>query len=142
MKIENTIYIKATPDIVWGVTMDIEKWTEWTPTIESIKRIGTEPFGQGSKVRLKQPMQPEAIWTVTKFEDSRLFAWETHRRGLHITAFHELTPLGDGTENKLVIEMKGALSILLWPIFKLAVSKALADENNGLKKRCEENGFL
>jgi hypothetical protein len=140
MKIENNVFINASETHVWDVTTDVEKWPEWTPTIDSVKRMDKGSFGKGSKVLLKQPMQPEAEWTVTRFEAGQLFAWETYRRGMHITAYHELTPNGGGTENKLVVEMKGALVILLWPIFKLAVSKALADENNGLKIKCEESG--
>jgi uncharacterized protein YndB with AHSA1/START domain len=137
MKFENTIYIDASPEVVWEITIDVEKWAEWTPTIETIKRVDTKPLGPGSKVRLKQPMQPESLWIVKKFETGRIFAWETHRRGLHITAIHEMAPHGVGTVNRLVVEMNGALVILLWPFLKLAVNKTLADENNGLKFRCE-----
>jgi uncharacterized protein YndB with AHSA1/START domain len=139
MKAGHTIYIEASPDIVWAVTTDVEKWAEWTPTIETAKRVGSEPLGPGSKVWLKQPMQPGVEWTVTKFEPGRLFAWETRRRGLHITAVHEIAPQGGGSENRLSVEMKGTMAILLRPLLKLAVNKALADENNGLKARCEEN---
>lgn len=140
MIIKDEIYIEVPPEPVWKITLDIERWPEWTPTVEFVTRMDKGPLEPGSKVRLKQPMQPEAEWTVTKLEDYRLFAWETHRSGLHITAFHEIAADGDGTLNRLVVEIKGVLVILLWPVFKLAVRKALADENKGLKKRCESNG--
>ena len=36
MEVENTIHIEAPPAIVWAVTVDVERWPEWTPTVESV----------------------------------------------------------------------------------------------------------
>ncbi len=74
MNIENTIYIEAPTDVVWGVTMDIERWPEWTPTVTSIHRLDDRTFGPGSTVGIKQPGQPAAEWRVTDYIEGKLFS--------------------------------------------------------------------
>jgi hypothetical protein len=137
MTIENTIQINAPLEVVWRVTADVERWPEWTPTVTSVRLIGGGPIGPGSVARIKQPAQPESEWRVTVFEPGRRFAWETRRRGLRMVGLHELEVAGAGTTNTLRVEAEGALAVLLWPVLRLALRQALADENRGLKQRCE-----
>lgn len=138
MRIIDTTHIEAAPEVVWAVTQDVERWPEWTPTVTSVNRLDRGPFGLGSVARIKQPMQPEAEWNVTEFEPGRRFAWETRRLGLHMTGSHDVSPNGLGTTNVLGVEAKGALAVLLWPVLRLAIRRALADENRGLKANCEQ----
>lgn len=137
MNVEDTIHIEATPDIVWRVTRDVERWPEWTPTVTSVTRLDQGPLGLGSMVRIKQPMQPAAQWVVTVFDQERRFAWETRRPGLRIAATHELVPHHTGTTNILRVETEGMVAILLRPLLWMALPRALAGENRGLKARCE-----
>jgi carbon monoxide dehydrogenase subunit G len=138
MTITDAIHIDATPDVVWAVTQDVERWPEWTPTVTSVKLLGNKSFRLGSVARIKQPMQPESEWVVTEFSSGRRFAWETRRTGLHMTGTHELAPEGAGTRNVLRVDANGAMAVMLWPLLRLAMRKALADENLGLKARCEQ----
>lgn len=144
MKVENTIHIEASPDIVWRVTRDVERWPDWTPTVTAVTRLDQGPFGLASVVRIKQPMQPEAQWVVTAFEQNRRFAWESRRPGLCFTATHELIGDEAGTTNILTVEAEGMLAMALRPLLGMALPRALADENRALKARCEsiasENG--
>ena len=142
MTITDAIHIDATPAVVWAVTQDVERWPEWTPTVTSVRRLDTKPFGLGSVARIKQPMQPEADWVVTEFSSGRRFVWETRRTGLHMTGTHELAPQGAGTRNVLRVDAKGAVAVMLWPLLRLAMRKALADENRGLKARCEQGSSV
>lgn len=138
MRVENTTHINAPPEIVWAVTIDVERWPEWTPTVTAATRLDTGPLGVGSATRLRQPMQPEAEWVVEVFEPGQRFAWGTRRPGLHMVGVHELRAAGDGTECTLAVEATGILALLLWPLLRPAIGRALADENRGLKRRCEE----
>lgn len=139
MRINHTTSIAAPPDLVWSVTQDIERWPEWTPTVTSARRLDGGPFGLGSTARLKQPAQPEATWTVTGFVPGEHFTWETRRPGLHFVATHRLAPEGSGTRNTLSVDAHGVLAVLLWPLLSMGIRKALADENHGLKTRCESD---
>jgi uncharacterized membrane protein len=139
MDVENVIHIDASPERVWGVTQDVERWPEWTPTMTSVKRVDEGPFGLGSRARIKQPGQAEAEWVVTEFDAPRRFAWQTGRAGLRMTAAHEITAEGQGTRNTLRVEVEGILALLLWPLLRPAMRRALAQENRGLKARCEQS---
>lgn len=137
MQIEHSIFIDAPPDVVWAVTQDVEQWPAWTPTVTSVTRLDGGPFGLGSRARIKQPLQPEAEWVVTEFAAGRRFAWSMQRNGLRLTGTHEITPEEDGTRNVLRVEAAGIFGVLLWPLLRLAMQRALADENRGLKAYCE-----
>jgi len=138
MIINNTIYINAPLDTVWKVTEDVEKWSEWTPTIDSISLTKGIPLQLASCVEIKQPGQPMSEWTVTTFIPHKHFEWEHKRAGLWIKASHEMHKDKEGTTNILQIESKGILTLLLWPILFFGIKKALQQENMGLKKHCEE----
>jgi uncharacterized membrane protein len=137
MSVTHEIHIAAPPERVWAVTCDIERWPEWTPTVTSVTRKSQDEFGLGSVARIKQPLQPESEWTVILFEPERRFAWESIRTGLRFVAVHELLPDDSGTKNILRLEATGFLAILMRPILRAAVGRALRQENRGLKARCE-----
>ena len=137
MVVEDATRIDAPPDVVWEVTRDIERWPEWTPTVTSVTRLDDGPLRIGSVARIRQPWQPEGAWVVTELASGRRFAWETRRSGLYMVGTHELSPDGPGTRTALRVEAKGVLAVLIWPVLRLAMRRALAAENRGLKRRCE-----
>jgi hypothetical protein len=56
----------------------------------------------------------------------------------HIEAAPELVWRVTAETNVLRVEAAGALAVLLWPVLRLAVRRALSDENAGLKQHCEQ----
>ena len=138
MTVENVLRIDAPPERVWRVTVDVERWPEWTPTVTRVRRLDPGEFRLGSIARIKQPMQPESEWRVTEFVQGSRFAWETRRRGLRMTGTHELEAEGAGTRSRLSVRADGPLTWLLWPLLRPAMAKAIAKENRGLKSRCED----
>jgi hypothetical protein len=138
MVVTDTIHIDATPDAVWAVTVDVERWPEWTPTVTAVRLVGPGDIGPGSVARIKQPMQPESEWVVTEFRPGERFAWATCRAGLRLLATHELTAGSGGTRNVLSVQATGPLAMILGPLLRPALRRALAEENRGLKARCEQ----
>lgn len=137
MLIEDTIHIENSKDIVWRVTVDVERWPEWTPTVSAAHRLDKGPFRLGSAVRIKQPGQPASDWIVTEYVHEERFTWESRRLGLRMAASHEVQGTPSGTSNTLRIEASGLVVAVLWPVFRLAIGRALTQENRGLKARCE-----
>jgi len=137
MTIEDTIHIEAPTDVVWAVTEDIERWPEWTPTVTAARRLDDGPFGLGRVARIKQPGQPASDWTVTEYVRGERFTWETRRPGLRMAASHRVRGDASGTSNTLRVEASGVVAVLLWPVFRVAIRRALVKENRGLKARCE-----
>ncbi len=138
MRVSHRIHIDARPDRVWAVTLDVERWPEWTPTVTSAERLDGGPLKEGSRVRLKQPLQPASEWVVTRIVPGEMFAWETRWPGLRLGGTHEIAPSASGTETVLHVDASGPLAVLLWPLLALGTRRALADENRGLKRRCEQ----
>ena len=139
MRVETTIQIAAPISRVWEVTVDVEKWPEWSPTMQSIKRLDSGQFAAGSRARIKQPALPELTWTVTSLEKETSFTWETWLLGMRMSATHKLTAAGEGTKNELSVEVGGVTAILMWPLMRSSVRKALRQENAGLKARSESS---
>lgn len=137
MRVENSIHIAAPIEEVWAVTVDVEKWPQWTPTVTSVRLMSSEAIRIGTVACIKQPLQEEAEWTVTELVPGHRFAWETKRTGLHIVGTHHLSVDHDGTRNVLTVDASGVLAVVFWPMLHFAMNKALADENRGLKSRCE-----
>jgi uncharacterized membrane protein len=71
MEVQDSILIKASLDVVWAVTADVERWPEWIPTVMSVRLVSTRELGTGSVARIKQPLQPESEWVVTDLRTGR-----------------------------------------------------------------------
>jgi uncharacterized membrane protein len=137
MKLENVIHIDAPVEAVWAVTEDVERWPEWTPTMESVKRVDQGPFDVGSAALIKQPGLPEARWVVTALTRGKQFTWESQVRGMQIVATHEMAAVKISTQSLLRVELSGLVARLLWPFIRSSLQQSLAQENAGLKSRCE-----
>jgi uncharacterized membrane protein len=140
MRLEDIIRIEASPEVVWAVTEEIECWPEWTPTMESVKRIDQGQFDVGSAALIKQPGLPEATWVVTALTRGERLTWESRIRGIRMIAIHEIRAAETGTQSVLRVEMSGLVARLLWPLIRFSTRRALQQENAGLKERCEAVG--
>ena len=139
MHVEHAVEIEAPIGVVWAVTVAVEDWPAWTPTVRAVERTSAGPLGVGSTARVTQTTGDAADWTVTAFEPQRTFAWATRVRGVALTAWHYLEALPDGrTRNVLRIEGTGTAARLLWPAVRGRLLGAIAAENAGLKARCEK----
>jgi uncharacterized membrane protein len=139
MKIENVKHIKVAPSVVWSVTEDVERWHQWTPTIESIRRLDDGPFSVGSAAMIKQPGLPETRWTVTEMMHGERFTWESRVRGMCMSATHQMVASEGGTQSVLRIEVRGGLATLMRPLLTPLLRRSLEQEHSGLKAWCEAN---
>ena len=137
LKLESVLHIDAPLDVVWAVTEDVERWPEWTPTVESVRRVSQGSFEIGSTALLKLPGLPASTWTVTALSRGKRFAWESRVRGTRMVATHEMRAADGGTESVVSIEMFGPVALLLWPLMRVFGRRRLEQENAGLKGRCE-----
>ena len=137
MRIEHTEQIDAPVDQVWDLTLDVESWPTFTPTMTSIRRLDDAPLGVGSAVSIKQPGQRERVWTVTELEPNRRFAWSTRAMGVTMTGAHQLAESGGGTANTLTVDLEGRLAPVVGALLRGPVRKALVAENQGFKTAAE-----
>jgi hypothetical protein len=138
MNLQQSAEIRADITSVWATLMDVERWSEWTRTVDSIERLDTGAFGIGSRARIRQPRIPVAIWTVTEFEPGRSFTWISEAVGIRSVATHRLEPRGAGTVTlTLGLVQTGWLAWLVRSRAEKTAREYLAIEAQGLKRRCE-----
>ncbi|MHB2029109.1 MAG: SRPBCC family protein [Acidimicrobiales bacterium] len=138
MGFEITTNIKASPEVVWAVLTDVERWPEWTPSMTKVTRLTGGPFVEGSQVRIKQPRLRTMVWTVTELTPGRSFVWEAKGPGLTLVAGHHLANEEEGAvQVTLAIEHRGLVGWLLAPLTSRLVERNVQIEAEGLKRQSE-----
>ena len=138
MNLQQSADIRAEIKNIWATLVDIERWSEWTRTIEKIERLDHGEFGIGSRARVHQPRIPVAIWTVTEFEPGRSFTWVSQAFGIRSVATHRLEPRDGGMVSlTLGFAQTGWLARLVRSRAEKIAREYLAIEAQGLKRCCE-----
>lgn len=131
-------HIDAPPEAVWALATAVTDWPTYMPTVRSVERLDDGPLRLGSSARIKQPGQPRAVWTVTRFEPGRTFTWESPRRGHAFAGTHTVTSDGTGSLNTLGLELTGPLAPVLGRLLAPLMRRVLRTENACFKARAEQ----
>ena len=132
-----TIDINAPADVVWPVMSNPYRWYEWTPSITSVTQLDGEPFAIGTRVQIRQPKLPPAIWKVTEIVPGRSFTWASSGPGFRTIGHHVVEPTPTGSRVTLSITIEGVLGGLLGSLTKGITERYIALEAKGLKARSE-----
>ena len=103
----------------------------------SAERLDSGEFGVGSRVRIRQPKLPAAVWSVTDWQPGRAFTWENRAPGLLVTASHRLAPRADGCRLELELVFSGLFAGFVARLARDLNQRYLAQEARGLKDYCE-----
>jgi hypothetical protein len=131
------VEIQAAPDRVWSVMGDFERWPEWTPTVTSIQRLDGGPVAIGSRLRIRQPKLPPAVWRLTQLDPGKSFTWVTGGPGVRVTARHWVEASESGSRATLSLQFSGLLGPLVARLTRGLNQRYLALEAKGLKGRSE-----
>jgi hypothetical protein len=82
MNLQVSADIRAETKSVWTTLVDVERWPEWTRSVDRVERLDDGVFGIGGRARIRQPRIPVAIWKVTEFESGRSFTWASEAFGI------------------------------------------------------------
>lgn len=135
-----TVDIDAPTERVWDVLTDIDRWSEWTNSVTSARRLDKGELRAGSRAELAQPRIPKGVWTVTMVEPGLSFNWEQSGPGVRTTARHRLEALPDGgTRVHLAVEQAGWLGVTVGRFYRKLTDRYLAMESAGLKVRSESS---
>ena len=134
--IERTVDIAAPTDRVWQVISDVRGWPEWTESVDAVD-FDDPPLRVGSRVKIKQPRLPPAVWTVTELTPGRSFTWDARGPGFTTTASHELTETPTGTRARLSIDQRGLTAPLMRLVGDRLTARYVQMEADGLKRRSE-----
>jgi carbon monoxide dehydrogenase subunit G len=143
MEFSITTDIDASPDVVFAVLTDIERWPEWTPTVTRVERLdgASLPLAMNNRIRIVQPKVPPAEWTVTALEAGRGFRIMSRSPGATVVADHWAEPLGDGQRSRVTLSVtfSGWLGRMIARMMRGLNERYLAEEAAGLKRRSEDN---
>jgi hypothetical protein len=133
-----TVDVAASPEAIWAVLIDVERWPEWTASVRRARRLDVGPFVVGSRARLEQPKLPPAVWRVTELVAPRSFIWVSGAPGLTTEAVHrlDLNERG-GTTVTLGISQRGPLGRLMARFIGGLTERYVNMEAEGLKRRAE-----
>ncbi|TDD32582.1 polyketide cyclase [Actinomadura sp. KC06] len=137
MHFETSVDIDASPENVWTILKDVERWPEMTASINRVELLD-KPVALSSRARVFQPKLPAAIWTITAFAENKTFTWESRSPGVITTAAHEIVTNPDGTVSvHLTLDQKGPLAPIMSLLAGRLVRRYVTMEANGLKSKAE-----
>ena len=112
--IRATVRSAATPDRLWSIVSDVERWGDRLPTVDVVRPLGSGPTGVGSTFDVRQPGLPKAVWEVTVWQQpARSFTWVSTSPGIRSTAVHTVHDDGGGSRLDLSLEWSGSLARVL-----------------------------
>jgi uncharacterized membrane protein len=136
---EETVLIDSPPDKVWTVYTDVERWPEWTSTMEKIERQDDGPLRLGSTALIIAKGSPSSVWTVTEMTEGKSFTWESTARGVKLVAWHFIEPDPAGAKVRLGVRMSGFMAMLFSPFLRSLARRNVKTEAEGIKSRCESD---
>ncbi|WP_270889519.1 SRPBCC family protein [Pedococcus sp. 5OH_020] len=138
MEHSTVVDIAASPQRVWQVLTDVERWPDWTRSVRWVRRLEEGPLRTGSRAKISQPRLPTVDWTVIDLEPEEGFTWVSTGPGSKATARHWIQPLpGGGSTVRLSVEQSGPLGVLVGRLYSGLTDRYLAMEAAGLKRQCE-----
>jgi uncharacterized membrane protein len=127
----------ASPEQVWALLVDVERWPEITKSISTARRVDEGPLRVGSEAIIEQPRLPRARWRVTELEPGHSFTWETSARGLTTVGGHIVDPDSQGSRLTLTLSMHGPLARPLYALTSRLSRRYLTMEMEGFRRTAE-----
>lgn len=137
MELQTTVEIKATPAAVWRVMADVERWHQWTPSINSIELLNGREIAPGVRAKIKQPKLPTVIWTVDEVEPEHSFTWVNKNLGTNSVGIHAVEPSARGGSRVTLTLRQSGFFFALMPWIKSLSLRYMEMEAQGLKKYSE-----
>ena len=137
MRFEASVRIEASPQQVWEIYADVERWPEWTASVTSVERLDTGPLAVGSRARVRQPRLPTATWTVTELVEGSHFLWEAKGLGLTTVGGHIVEADGDGATAMARLDQPAAISRWRFTASELALNP-LHDDTSAYSERSDD----
>lgn len=135
---DSSIEVDAPAPTVWDVFTDVERWSEWTASIERIVPLDGAGIEVGKRFEIKQPRMPKLVWEVTKVDPGTSWTWRQRSPGATTLATHEVVPQGGGrTLVRQRIDQRGPVGVLTGVLMLRLTKRYLELEAQGLKARSE-----
>jgi uncharacterized membrane protein len=131
-----TIEIEAPAAVVWDVYVDVERWSEWTASIEAIVPLDGPQITVGGRFEIKQPRMPKLVWEVTEVDPGVSWTWRQKSLGSTAFASHEVTAIdSERTAVRQTIDQRGPVGLVVGLLTRRLTRRYLDLEAQGLRTR-------
>ena len=135
---ERSIEIDASPELVWAMYADVERWPDWTPSVTKLDALDGSDLEVGRRYAITQPRLPKLVWTVATVEPGRSWTWEQRSLGSFAAGVHEVVPItGDRTLVRMSLEQRGPIGGIVGRLAARMTRRYVELEASGLKAHCE-----
>ena len=136
---DSSIEIDAPAATVWDVFTDVERWSEWTASIERIVPLDGAGIEVGKRFEIKQPRMPKLVWEVTEVDPGASWTWRQRSPGAHHARHARGRAAGAGrTLVRQRIDQRGPSASLIGVLMRRLTKRYLELEAQGLKARSEQ----
>jgi uncharacterized membrane protein len=138
MIVDTSIEIEAPASTVWAVYADVERWPEWTASIDRVVALDGAGLAVGKRFEIKQPRLPKLVWEVTDVSPGVSWQWRQHSPGATTVASHEVLVQDGHTLVRQRIEQRGPVGAVVGMLMRRLTRRYLELESQGLKARSEQ----
>jgi uncharacterized membrane protein len=139
MLTENSIEIAAPAAVVWDVYTDVERWPDWTASVERLVALDGPGIEAGKRFEIRQPRLPKLVWEVTEVEPGVSWTWRQRSFGGTTIAAHGVTSLDGGRSLvRQSIDQRGPVGVTVGLLMHRLTRRYLTLEGEGLKARSEQ----
>ncbi|OBB84393.1 SRPBCC family protein [Mycobacterium sp. 852002-30065_SCH5024008] len=136
---EDSVEIDASPQLVWDVFSDVERWPGWTASVTSLVGRDGPALGVGKRFTIKQPGMSKLVWKVTEIDPGASWTWVQRSPGVRVSARHDVIPQPGGrTLVRQQLDQRGLLGALVGRLMLNKTKRFLELEAQGLKARSEQ----
>lgn len=132
-----TTACKASPEEVYRLFVDVERWPQMTKSIREVRRLDSGPVRVGTEALVSQPRLPRNRWRVTELEPGRSFVWETKSGGMTTVGGHYVEPDGQGSVITLTLDIRGPLARVVHALLGRQSERYLRMEMEGFRRTAE-----
>jgi uncharacterized protein YndB with AHSA1/START domain len=101
--VEQSVETSATPQAVWRLWADVERWPEWNAGVERIEVRG--PFDVGSTILMTPPGEEPVELRITEATEPDLFVDEADGGDFVVRTTHRVEPVG-GERSRITYRME------------------------------------
>jgi hypothetical protein len=111
----HTVTTSATPEQVWPLYAEVDRWLEWDNGLQGVTLDG--PFAVGSRGTLQVEGQPPLIWELVEVTDNASFTDITEIPGVATLTFvHRIEAQSQGSAIIHEVRIEGPAAAQLGPM--------------------------
>jgi uncharacterized membrane protein len=137
MEYRVSIPADTSPEDVWRLFVDLERWPEMTKSMREVRRLDSGPLRVGSEAVVRQPGFPRTRWRVTELVPGHSFTWESAAGGATTVGTHSVEADGAGAVITLTLSQHGPLAGVMGALTGRRARRYVSMEAEGFRRTAE-----